>query len=493
MRCDWTRDRFDLYRKSELSDRESSRLEEHLEGCEPCRAVFEQEERLGALLRESLPAPSVPDEPHFAQLFRRIQSRLEEELEEEQVGASWNFGKLLWTLVAGEEGWARGFRGAVMVAAGVAIGVFLTQPQRQPLPSADRAFLPALSERPDSSQPNPLIEAASAQPSPRTQPTTSAVVEKGVNPPKTLPAEVAKSLNDLGTAEPAPYVQLAHELRESQLLEKLQQVKLELSQSGNRRLVSEFQQVENTLYDLAALDTSADKASLEAFRTYQTAEHQAFMKQYGEALRLFYQIARERPTSYLACLSRYQIGNIDYDLLEDYGNSLINYQQVVDNFPAEYLSEPQRTQVQSRLQLLVETAKYNWQPLRLYRNARSATGEEALAHDVEVIRLFPDTSLALESAKHLTEYGLTSNSGSLLTASEILRLIEKLQGLGLPADLTAQLQFSKAEILNFRLRNKSQALLEYGKVLEMTDKATLTSMVKTRMQTIYHSNADVGE
>ena len=493
MRCDWARDRFDLYRKNELSDRDVSHLEEHLSGCEPCRSAYEQEERLGALMRESLGAAPVPDEAHFARLLQRIQNRLDEEPEQEQVSEGRNLGGLIRSLFLGGEGWARGFRGAVMVAAGVAVGAFLTHTPNQPTSASDKTFPIAGYDGTDLGRARRSVEAASLQTSPRPQPTTGDVVDKGMSAEKMSSAEVAKTARELGTGEAPPYVQLAQELRQSQLLEKLQQVKLELSQSGNRQFVSEFQQVENTLYDLAALDTSADKASLEAFRTYQTAEHHALMKQYGAALRLFYQIARERPTSYLACLSRYQIGNIDYELLADYGNALINYQQVVDNFPAEYLSEPQRSQVQSRLQLLVETAKYNWQPLRLYRNARASSGEEALLHDVEVIRLFPDTSLALESAKHLTEYGLASNSGGLSSGSEILRLIEKLQGLGLPPDLTAQLQFSKAEILNLGLRNKSQALLEYGKVLEMTDKTALTSLVRTRMQTIYHSNADVGQ
>jgi tetratricopeptide (TPR) repeat protein len=516
MRCDDVRTKLDDYFDHTLEEREASAVEEHLYSCASCRDEYETREALRDLLRTSSHTVSPPGS-YFQELFARAMQRHKAE-----ARSGLNVGGFVRRVRRWVTGPGLGFRfarAAVLILVGLVAGMYLVAHA----PASFQWLIPVVrsSEKPEPSsleiatQP---VEEGTAEHASGTRIVKSAF-ERERGAPVLAPAEVASAVvgepelpeKALASAAPegatesrisesavsvhlkpgAPQAQpnklmlVANKIRESAVLEDLANIRMNLYLSGEERYIPEFQKIEGLFYEIIQTDTAEDQDYIETHKLYQTAERYLLDRQYFDALKCYYLVAHRRPNSLLAFLSRFQIANINFEVLHDYEGALLNYEKCLEHYPAHFISDEKKDMILSRMELLTKNAQDNWRPLRFYYRARTSKPEVAKLLYQEILESYPSSTLVKSSIEALTGFAIGEQYEGAVTPEEILTLLQNYCDRWPETPSRAYVQLGIADILNYRLHNYQQALLEYLHVANTASDPKATQIAKERIHRLY--------
>lgn len=277
-------------------------------------------------------------------------------------------------------------------------------------------------------------------------------------------------------------VLVANKLMQSNVLDEIQDIKLNLYNSGGEKYIPQMHELEGILYDIVSTGEKSNQLYIENMKLYQKAETYLLKKNYLKAEESYYKVIKHDPTSLFAYLSRYQIGNIDFDVLHNYSGALINYQKCLEDYPSHYINEDNKAVIHTRLNLLTENSQNNWDPLKLYMTAKK--DKEAINSYYDLILKYPQSPLVFETANSLKDYAISRDSDEQ-TASDILKNFQRFQDENPDNKYNSLFQFAIADILNFRFNDYKQSLLEYSKILKEDVSPELQDTILKRVQELY--------
>ena len=515
MRCDDVRRKLDDYVEQTLQEDEASALEDHLYSCTSCREEHEACEALRELLRTSSQSVS-PPESYFQRVFTRVIRRLQ--AEERPRTSLGHFARSMRGWLSAPGLGFRLTRAAALVLVGLIGGMYLVA-----YAPAGLQWLTPSVRLTETSQPPTLEIAEPGAEEPAGRATGTLIVrsalerERGISPPG-LPEEalavaieperseraIASVLSERerdgrmtgsGVAVPlkpvAPQPRLdrlllvSNKIRESEVLEDLANIRLNLYLAGEERYIPEFQKIEGLFYEIIQSDTAEDQNYIEIHKMYQTAEQHLLNRQYFDALKHYYLVAHRQPKSLLAFLARFQIANINFKILHDYKSALLNYEKCLENYPAHFISDEKKDIILSRIELLAKNSQDNWRPLRLYYRARVSSPEVANLLYQEILESYPNSTLVQSCIETLTSFAIGEQYEGTVTPEEIIILFQSYRERWPQNPPRAYVQLGIADILNYRLHNYQQALLEYLHVVNTAPDSEATLVAKKRIRRLY--------
>lgn len=515
MRCDDVRRKLDAYVEQSLRSDEASELEDHFYSCISCREAYEACEALRVLLRASSQEVS-PPESYFAQVFARAMQRLRAE-DRPRASAS-RFARNVREWLSSSRRGFRFARAAALVFVGVIGGMFLVAYAPASLPwlahpvqSSDRSQEPG-SEITQSGTEETVVPSVGTRivKSPYERERGISVVDLSKETPaeamepehtemaivSVLPeqehdkrapgSEGAVQLKPVAPQLPSNKLMLvSNKIRESEVLDDLANIRLHLYLSGDKRYIPEFQKIEGLFYEIIQADTAGDQDYIETHKMYQTAEQYLLNRQYFDALKHYYLVAHRQPKSLLAFLSRFQIANINFEILHDYEGALLNYEKCLENYPAHFISDEKKDMILSRMELLTKNGQDNWRPLRLYYRARASTPEVSKLLYQEILESYPNSTLAQPCIETLTNFAISEQYEGVVTPEEIIALFQSYSERWPQNPSRAYVQLGIADVLNYRLHNYQQALLEYLHVVDTAVDSKATEVAKKRIHLLY--------
>ncbi len=510
MRCDDVRRKLDDYVEQTLQEDEASALEDHLYSCSSCREEHEACEALRELLRTSSHEVS-PPESYFQRVFTRVIRRLQ--AEERPRTSLGRFARTVSEWLSAPGLGFRLTRAAALVLVGLIGGMYLVA-----YAPAGLQWLTPSVRLTETSHPSTLEIAEPGAEVTAGRATGTRIVrsalerERGISPPG-LPEEALAVAMEPERAEraiasvlperesdarvavplkpvvPQPRLDrlmlVSNKIRESEVLEDLANIRLNLYLSGEERYIPEFQKIEGLFYEIIQTDTAEDQNYIETHKMYQTAEQHLLNRQYFDALKHYYLVAHRQPKSLLAFLARFQIANINFKILYDYESALLNYEKCLENYPAHFISDEKKDIILSRIELLTKNSQDNWRPLRLYYRARVSSPEVANLLYQEILESYPNSTLVQSCIETLTSFAIGEQYEGMVTPEEIITLFQSYRERWPQNSPRAYVQLGIADILNYRLRNYQQALLEYIQVVNTAPDSKATLVAKKSIQRLY--------
>ena len=493
MRCDDVRRKLDDYVEQTLQEHEASALEDHLYSCSSCREEHEACEALRELLRTSSHQVS-PPESYFQRVFTRVIRRLQ--AEERPRTSLGRFARSMSEWLSAPGLGFRLTRAAALVLVGLIGGMYLVA-----YAPAGLQWLTPSVRLTETSQPPTLEIAEPRVEEPAGRATGTRIVrsalerERGISPPG-LPEEALavaiepeRSERAIAPVLPQPrldrLILVSNKIRESEVLEDLANIRLNLYLAGEERYIPEFQKIEGLFYEIIQTDTAEDQSYIEIHKMYQTAEQHLLNRQYFDALKHFYLVAHRQPKSLLAFLARFQIANINFNVLHDYKSALLNYEKCLENYPAHFISDEKKDIILSRIELLTKNGQDNWRPLRLYYRARASSPEVANLLYQEILESYPNSTLVQSCIETLTSFAIGEQYEGMVTPEEIITLFQSYRERWPQNTPRAYVQLGIADILNYRLHNYQQALLEYLHVVNTAPDSKATLVAKKRIHRLY--------
>jgi tetratricopeptide (TPR) repeat protein len=276
---------------------------------------------------------------------------------------------------------------------------------------------------------------------------------------------------------------------ENDVLGDLHRLKLDLYLGGQTDLIPRVQHLEESLFDAIAEEAgtlTSEPMDLEAERIYREAENQLLRRDYRRAEELFNRLAHAEAGTRMASLCWFHLGDIYFDFHGDFAGARRCYRRSLEDgdssvFPAEMIEH-----IEHRLALLDDTAASNHEPLHLLRQAEAAPASEALDLYRRLLMEHPGSKAVADGIISLAERSLRDLPGEPNFPHEAIALLREYQDREGAAH-TALAQLRLADIVYFRLRDHSQALIEYGEVTVDPDNTELTQMVRQRIAQILDS------
>jgi tetratricopeptide (TPR) repeat protein len=293
--------------------------------------------------------------------------------------------------------------------------------------------------------------------------------------------------------QPSKLILVSNKIRESEVLEDLANIRLNLYLSGEERYIPEFQKIEGLFYEIIQTDTAEDQSYIEMHKMYQTAERHLLNREYFDALKYYYLVAHRRPESLLAFLARFQIANLNFEVLRDYQGALMNYEKCLENYPAHFISEEKKDIILDRMELLTKNGQDNWRSLRLYHRARASRPEIAKLLYQEILESYPNSTLVQSCIEALTNFAIAEQYEGAVTPVEIIALLQSYSERWPQNPSRVYVQLGIADILNYRLHNYQQALLEYVRVVNTSSDSKVTQVAKERIHRLYQRGFSASE
>ncbi len=517
MECKKIEQLIDDYLMDSLSAEDAAEVEDHLSRCEHCRKIIEKWDVIRECIRREhrLSVDSVP-QATLDTIYARARSRFSHRHFpfhpplRDWLRQWWETPTLAWQAV----------RISSILVVGIVIGMFMFNQRGE-------RYTPSFEATPPSIVPTSPVEVASVPgSSPETDksdtaraahfPDIEATPIKIIKSPlKTDVAEVSTkedkqplniadtiamgplfSITELMTPEgselpvvtsteysPEEVRTVAREIQGS--MNNLQQIKLQLMLAGQNDSVSQIHQLEDSMLRLISMDTTEQKNQWTLLSQYQQAEEAVLSNDFMSALQLYYSVIAEEPNSYLAFLSHYQIATIQLNYLNNFGEALSEYQICLNSYPESYFSSLQRKDILEKVALLSENAVDNWRPLKLYLEAQKSNLDVGLILYKEILENYPQLSLAQKSAQKIIQSVLSSTYEDATVPNRVIRMFQESMGKIDDRTLDQQLQLGIADIMNYRLFNRRQALLEYTRTIQIDPQSAMAMAARQRSREIY--------
>ncbi len=207
------------------------------------------------------------------------------------------------------------------------------------------------------------------------------------------------------------------------------------------------------------------------------------------ALHKFYTIISESPAGYLAFLSHYQIGIIQMEYLKNFGEALSEFEYCMQNYPENFFSREQRNDISKRITLLNENAVDDWRPLRLYLQARGNPHDVGLVLYRELLQKYSQLKIAKKASREIVRDVLSSRYEDTTTPRRVIGMFQALRNSTTDKALEQYLQVGIADIMNYRLLNPDQALLEYSRGIQIDPSSSIATMARQRIKEIYKTRS----
>ncbi|MCD6385237.1 tetratricopeptide repeat protein, partial [Candidatus Sumerlaeota bacterium] len=329
---------------------------------------------------------------------------------------------------------------------------------------------------------------------PRKKPPLAIVVGPTVQPVKPV-AESVPTSRESEIPNRIPYKSdqehqirlVAKEFRGS--INNLQQIKLQLMRTGKAESIAYIHNLEGSILRIISLEENPKDSGWNSLSNYQQAESALLKNDYVTALQKYYSVIADSPNSYLSFLAHYQIGNIQLQYLNNYSEALSEFQLCLQNYPESYFTPEQRRAVLENIALLSENAIDNWRPLRLYLEAKKSSVDVGLVLYQELLEDYPQLSLARKSVQHLLQSVLSSQYEDSTVPNRVIGMFQEAMNKIKDTQLRQQLQMGIADIMNYRLFNRRQALLEYSRAIQIDPHSAMAMAARQRIREIYDATS----
>ncbi|MCC5875351.1 MAG: tetratricopeptide repeat protein [Candidatus Sumerlaeia bacterium] len=268
----------------------------------------------------------------------------------------------------------------------------------------------------------------------------------------------------------------------TEVIDQLQILKLNSMVSQDEQSLAEIRRIERALASLSENVEAEDSPHTRAVELFQRAEHAAAAQRYDDALRHFDNARALAPGSALAFFCEFQSGRISLEVLQDYPAALDSFRRCLNSYPANIVNGQRRAYLESRIQLLKETAADEWVSLHAWQAAeKTKTGVDAVPHLLEVVRVTSSPTLLADSSRLLADHLIRDTNRGNLNATEVASAIEKrLAQLGSNA-VSARMGFALGEIYARRFQDYPRALEEYRAALERGPDQSLEGALRLRI------------
>jgi len=517
MNCSESQKYLQDYLDRALSPEISIKIEEHLEICENCKAFLEELKVLQEFIRETDEPIKVPSEEYYQNVFKT--SLAKSKASKSSFALSNLFPKIELYIqrflfdIEPKFQWARSLS---LLVVGFIIGIsFFNNPSPnvskiKPIdeistskettpptnPEVILSHLPTTPAEPDylikglqktieipgadlsKPQLSPSIPSIKSPSSPFPSPIShfSEFVNSILIPKSQQPTSTSQRDDD-------KLLRVASNIKNSDLLSELQNMKLNLYLSGDEKYIPDVHKVERVIYDIVLSDQN-EKNYIETFKTYQKAEESLIAKQYFEAIKYYYEVARQNPDSLLAFLSYFQLGNIDFENLNNFRSALSNYEKCVEKFPSHFFSEEKKNLILSRIDLLTKNSQDNWQPLRLFLQAKSSQDvEKSKLYYQQLIFDYSASTLVTPAIQNLTNLTTADQEDNPIAPQEIIAFLQNcIDNNKFDQSTKEIIQLGIADIFNFRLKDSSQARIEYTRLMQMNLNSQLVPIAQSRIR-----------
>ncbi|MCX6999480.1 MAG: zf-HC2 domain-containing protein [Candidatus Sumerlaeota bacterium] len=533
MNCQQVRHILDDYFDRILSAQDEGLVEEHLFTCPDCRAVYEEMETLGGLIRASSQPEFLPDDKFFARALERVFSK-------DTIHGSRRFhGKILSNLRSVARAMERRrqevmkrflsrrphvWRFARAVAIFVAGFMIATALYRQDVRTVfGERWRTASLTHPKSTAPAP-VSALTSFP----VPSVASLKSTDIHPPgepvidKSQRSALEAALNEAEKAGTSPspanlatrpvwgltmegkagipsleglspaiqgqrLLLVASPARQDEVIESIQRLKLNLYISGESRFIPDLHKLERFVADIADATQESDSAYFSNLMIFQEAEQCLVDKKYLCAIQNYSAVSDEAPGSLMSFLAEFQTANVNYEQIGDYKASLKHYQKCLENYPSHYISEEKKEIILKRIDLLTRNAADDWRPLRLFLKAkgRDVNPDQAVSLLKQLITEYPNCSLVRDATDALASRIINDDDASLSAAEELIAFFQQIHEKFGDKYMQQMFQFKTAEIYHQKLRNYPQALLEYTHVMEMDSQSDLAEKARARVNSLY--------
>jgi len=510
MRCLKCQKLYDDAVQGALSEKQNHKVRDHLASCPACSVFWQENEALRSTIRQSATPAVMPDAAYFARLARQAISKAQAEETEERSkrpearGLLAAMAGLLTGLRFGVAGLARA---ATFLALGILVGLALSPGFRQKMhEKVLSSGIASLTPRSATSSEAPLVERglppdmiAKAGPfaappevgDPGRRSDRMILKRDELGTPSVDPASLVEAwqktvalLDKMGPSDEVERLrqiqQVSRRVPATTVLSRLQDLKLQLVRDGQTDYLADVHQIEDVFRQLAAVSRDREASDFAHLDTYQKAEEALIKKRYDEAMRLFQMVRIQAPGSYLAARATHQIGNISFEYFRDYKNGYFEYNQCLDSF-ARHFPDAIRNQMHERVDLITQNSmdnngEQNYAPLRMFFEAESATQPATgLALHLALLKQYPQSPLMEKTIAAMTRI-VRQAADDTSAVNQALDALDQFQDQNPNHPLLLNVQLAVADITNFCVRNRSQAVLEYTRILE---KAKDPEMIKT--------------
>lgn len=501
MDCRHVKKLLDDYFDKTLSSRNQDLVEEHLDSCPRCREEYSRMERLIAFMRDTAAPETLPSEEFFARALTCAQeARGRGPLPAEMTP----FGKRLrdfWDAIVGKPTFIRVAESFALILFGFIIASTIFKQEER----STTELKPLRRAEPASGQ-----IAVTAQITPAPTPVKSTTGEPVLHKSRVTDMEMAfkeadntnnSSLTSLANFQSWPptnsnYTSLedtrlrlvASPERQSDVIESIQRLKLNLYLSGESRFIPDIHKMERFVADIASATQEADNTYLNNLKTFQEAEQCLVDKQYLCAIQNYSTVSDRAPGSLMSFLGEFQAANVNYEQIGDYKAALTHYQKCVENYPSHYITEDKKEFILKRIDLLTRNSTDDWRPLKIYLKARSrdVVFDQSLTLLKQLITDYPKCSLVRDAADALSFKIINGEDVSVSLAEELVAFFQQCREKYEDKAMQQLFQFKTAEIFHQKMLNYPQAILEYNRVVEIDAMSDLAEKARGRINNLYN-------
>ena len=513
----------DEYFDRNLSEAEESAIEEHLYQCKDCQTAYEDMEAIFALLRRSSQPERMPSGEFYQAAFSLATKDMEFSPASQEVKVSRKDGLLslerfLKELWSGQSHSMRLARAAALLFIGFLLASISWMTRNQGIgsrmkPGSGEFAKGDLST--EASEKDLVAGIAKASPleaegaafswGPRE---IASVIDKShksalekaekiqsgkIGLESEIPYYFTDGENLVYTVPPPPNMQdkqspallVASKERQTEVMDSIQRLKMNLYLSGESRFIPEIHKIETFIADIAATTDRTDTIYFKNLKIFQEAEQCLVDKQYTCAIQNYNTVADHAPGSLMSFLAQFQTANVNYEQIRDYPAALAHYQKCLEQYPGHYISDEKKEIILSRIDILTKNSMDNWRPLQLYHKAAESSTNAAIPLLKEIITGYPACTLVKDAIETLAHRVISDEDVEAATTEDVIGLFQQCRERFQAKDIRQLLQYKTAEIFQLRLMNCQQALLEFSRVIEMDPKSELAIKAKDKIRALY--------
>ena len=511
MRCAKCQKLFDDMAHGSLPEAKARQVREHLASCPKCSVVWHENQALRCMLRRSAQPAAMPDAVYFARLARQAvaQVRAADCLVAAREGRSPGLFAAMAGLLTGLRFGVTGVvRATALLAVGVIVGYGISHSLKagdagtSSVPDRLAGARLVKSESPES---KPILPVA--QPGALVEPNVSGLLagagqksepimkRDDLSAPAVDPTMLVqtwqKTVELLDKMPPSDEVERLRQIREvsrqvqsADLLTRLQDLKDHLVRTGQTAYIPDVHRIEGVVSQLASASREPRAFDFAHLDTYQQAEQALIEKQYAKALRLFQVVVMQGRGSYLAARATYQMGDMNFEHFRDYKNAFLDYRQCLEDYPLQFLSDAIQQQIHERVALITQNSMDDYAPLRTFAEASQTTQPAAaVTLYAALLKQYPQCSLVAKAIEATTRIARQSPDDTA-TVNQALEALEQFQVQNPSHASAIDAQLGLADITNFCVRNRSQAVIEYSKILEKTKDPEKIRIVQGRLRSL---------
>ncbi|MGF1572552.1 MAG: tetratricopeptide repeat protein [Sumerlaeia bacterium] len=263
------------------------------------------------------------------------------------------------------------------------------------------------------------------------------------------------------------------------LLNSLQQMKFDSYVENNPEELNRIRELESNVAILLRDDRSVPDSEVYGIELFQTGDRLLQEKNYAEAIRYFEQSRELVPGSFLAFLAQFQIATVKFEYLQQFDDALSVYRETLEQYPAHFLTSPQKRYIISQVNLLENNQDANWAALSLWIEAKHGSSKVRDESLVKIIESHSSVPLASQAAGTLAEELLAGTC--MLTAAEVLELLQQASSNPNSGMQASSFKFYEAEILFRKLFQFKQAAIAYQQVVELPGGIRYEAQVNNRI------------